>query len=237
MGAGIFILPIVLILFFVLPIALALFGNRSKRTRFGLLGIPATVIVLLISVIVSDMIDARWPRYPEINKLEFGVSHTAVRDSLKELRLLMCKLPRWQGRVVYSIDKHPIRYGEFSFNHEKIGKLYKLPSLEDNGQTLFPENNLSQWVSSGKLPFEELSETEKQRLIVLIEFLDRNNINEVELNNFDLIAATYNDPLARIDGKLGRKIVLDTSSMYSSEYYYHFDNSEGMHLVKRVNRY
>ncbi|MDW7690950.1 hypothetical protein R9C00_20660 [Flammeovirgaceae bacterium SG7u.111] len=237
MGVGYLILPFIVLLFYVIPIGIALFSGTSRKAKFGVLAIPVAFTLIFAIRVVWDKYQTskKIERLPQANKLTFRSSNSAVRDSIIEIKNILKKLPtrRDHGSVSYSIDKYSDSYGQFNFNWARIGHFQHLTK---RGLQKVKLKELSEWGTQDKTPFDTLSSNEAERLVKLIEFLDYNQLNGAELNSFGDISLTYNDSL-RISENIGfRKVVLDTTKSFPPNLYHCFDSKDGLYLVKRVKK-
>ena len=237
MGVGYYLLPIVIVIFYIIPIGLFFFKRIRKGIRIGLLFIPIliTVLFVLIAVVDSKKTTDLYKRFPQMNKITFNSPIKDIKDSIIQLQLIMDKLPRRSDHesVSYSLDKYPESYNNFSFNWFKLANFHDL--IKDNNlhDYKISETNRIDWkkyVGLDFTPFDTLSNNEAKRLIGLIQFLDFNKLNAANLAE-GVLSFDYNDSL-RISKGLGfRTIVIDTSGYYGSEFFDIIDKKEGLYLL------
>jgi hypothetical protein len=237
MGVGYFLLPIVIVIFYIIPIGLFFFKRIRKVVRIGLLFIPIliTVLFVLIAVIDSKNTTDLYNRFPQMNKITFNSPIKDIKDSIIQLQLIMDKLPkRWDHKSVsYSLDKYPGSYNNFSFNWFKLADFHDLVKDNNFHDYQISESNMSEWkkyVGLDFTPFDTLSYNDTKRLIGLIQFLDFNKLNAANLAD-RIISFDYYDSL-RISNGLGfRKIVIDTSGYFGSKFFDIKDHKEGLYLL------
>lgn len=239
MGVGFFLLPIVILLFYIVPIGLFFFKKINKTVRLILLVIPFSVTMLFVIVALNENKKSNelHAKYPQINTLIFKDSAIAIKDSIFQLQILMDKLPkRWDhNSVSYTLDKYPDSYNYLSFNWIKTCHFDRLMSDSDFRAISIPDSQKSNWeqyINSDFLPFDTLSSQEASRLIKLINFLDCNKLNAANLED-GIISLTYNDSLRISDNAGFRTIVIDTTGYYGSDFFDIIDRRDGIYLLRK----
>jgi hypothetical protein len=238
MGVGEFLLPWVLLIFYVIPICLFFFKRINKRIRIVFLSIPLLITALLSGYIIIDNFESESlnRRFPEVNNITFKNSTIAVRDSILVLKTIMGKLPRRndQESVIYSLDKFPETYNVFSFNWFDF----------DNFENLEKDNNLlnykisepltEEWkkfIGNDLLPFDTLTQNESRKFLDLIKFLDHNQLSAATLSSDNVISFVYNDSLRYSDDTGFRTNTLDTSGYFGSTFFQLIDQKDGIFLL------
>ncbi len=238
MGVGFFLLPIILLFFYIIPIGLFFFKSIKKRIRQILLLIPIAVTILFASVAIisTGKSNALYKKYPQVNKLTFKDNPENVRDSILALQNLMEKLPkRWDNEgVSYEIEKYRDKVNQMTINRYLIGKLDDFNSESTLRELQIPKSSQADWVKyvgNDIIPFDTLTQNEAKRFINLIKYLDLNKLNGAFLKN-GKIGLTYNDSLRVWAGTGFRTVIIDTSGYSDFHDYEIIDNKENIYLTR-----
>lgn len=239
MGVGYIILPFLILIFYIIPFGLFFIKRINKGIRISLLSIPLllTIVFITYAVIDDNKSNELYRKFPQANNITFLNSAKDVRDSIIQLQKIMEKLPKRSDHesVSYSLDKHPQRYYSFSFNWfdlDNLRNLEKSNNLHDFKITESISNEWTKYVSSDLFPFDTLTQSETKRFINLIKYLDRNSLSAANLEN-NIIAFDYNDSLRMSDNLGFRKITLDTSGYYGSDFFDIIDKQNGLYLLRK----
>jgi hypothetical protein len=233
MGAGYIFIPIVLIVFFIIPIIL-FFLYKKSRNRIVFLSIPfiITISFFLYVSIDSYKKEKLHEEFPQINKIVFKNSTEELKDSIYQLEILMRKLPEnGVGGVSYSLDKHNSRYNILSFYGSKIERLDLLREFYCSNRS--DQQLLKKIENNSFYPISTLTLTEAKRLIQLIEFLDNNSLNAMEVGR-DITNFRYIDSLSIAHNLGGRTITMDTTKYYNSTFFYVHDVKDGFYLLSKL---
>ena len=237
MGVGFFLLPIILLFFYIIPIGLFFFKSIKKRIRQILLLIPIAVTILFASVAIisTGRSNALYKKYPQANKLTFRDNPESVRDSILALQDLMEKLPkRWDNEgVSYEIEKYRDRINQMTLNRYRIGKLDDFTSDSSLINMQIPKSVQADWikyVGSDIIPFDTLTQSEANRFLKLIRYLDSNNLNGAFYDG--KIGLKYNDSLRIWVGTGFRTVIIDTSGYYDFHGYEIIDEINEIYLTR-----
>jgi len=237
MGVGFFLLPIILLFFYIIPIGVFFFKSIKKRIRQILLLIPIAVTILFASVAIisTGKSNALYKKYPQANKLTFRDNPESVRDSILALQDLMEKLPkRWDNEgVSYEIDKYRDRINQMTLNRYRIGKLDDFTSDSSLINMQIPKSVQADWikyVGSDIIPFDTLTRSEANRFLKLIRYLDSNNLNGAFYDG--KIGLKYNDSLRIWVGTGFRTVIIDTSGYYDYHGYEIIDEINEIYLTR-----
>jgi hypothetical protein len=220
MGVDFFLLPIILLFFYIIPIGLFFLKSIKKRIRHIILLIPIVVTILFTSVAIIETKKTNdlYKKYPQANKLTFMDKPENVRDSILALQDLMEKLPkRWDNNgVSYEIEKFRDRHNQLTLNRYRLGKFDDLISDSVFRYLRIPESVKTDWikyVGNDIIPFDTLTRSETMRFISLTNYLDLNKLNGAFLHD-GKIGLTYNDSLRIWVGTGFRTVIIDTSGYY-----------------------
>ena len=237
MGVGYFLLPIILLIFYVIPIGLFFFKSIKKRIRQILLLIPivVTIVYASVAIISTGQSNALYKKYPQANKLTFENTPEDVRDSILALQDLMEKLPkRWDNEgVSYEIEKYRDRINHMTLNRYRIGKLDDFDSDSSLRELQIPKTLQADWIKYvGKdiTPFDTLTQNEAIRFIKLIKYLDSNKLNGAFYDG--KIGLRYNDSLRIWAGTGFRTVIIDTSGYYDYHGYEIIDKINEIYLTR-----
>lgn len=238
MGVGFFLLPVILLLFYIIPIGLFFFKSIKKRIRQIILLIPITVTIFFTSVAIIETVKTNtlYEKYPQANNLTFRDKPENVRDSIIALQVLMEKLPkRWDNEgVSYEIEKYRDRHNYLSLNRYSLGKFGDLNTDSALRYIQIPESVKNDWikyVGNDIIPFDTLTQSEAIRLIGVIKYLDFNKLNGAFLHD-GKIGLTYNDSLRIWAGTGFRNVIIDTLGYYDYHGYEIIDSEKGLFLTR-----
>ena len=239
MGVGYIIVPIVILIFYIIPIGLFFVKSIKKNIRLSILCIPLLLTILFITYINIDIhrTNELHQKFPQANQITFLHSTREVRDSIIQLQRIMEKLPKRSDHqsVSYRLDKHPQRHNSFAFNWYEIDNLKNLESGDNFREFKMSEAmeiDPGKYAFSDLTPFDTLNLNECLRFINLIKFLDKNNLNAANLEE-NIITFDYNDSLRMSDNVGFRKITLDTSGYYGPEFFDIIDHKDGFYLLRK----
>ncbi|MFT6947903.1 MAG: hypothetical protein ACJARP_002335 [Vicingaceae bacterium] len=240
MGVGYVILPIVILLFYILPVALYFVKKINKKTRKVIISIPLFLTIILATFIFIDNYkqEELYKKFPEINKITFKNSTEELKDSIFQLEKLMLKLPKRTdyNSINYSLDKFKGRHNLLRFNWFKIGTLN---DLKEKNNLINYKINISEqadwreWVNNDIKPFNSLSPAESKRFIKLIEFLDQNSLSAMKIED-NMTTFSYNDSLRISDGLGFRTITMDTTDYYGPPFFKIIDRKDGFYLLVKM---
>jgi len=240
MGVGYFLLPIILLFFYLIPIGLFFFKSIKKRIRQILLLIPIgfTIFFTSAAIISTGKSNSQYEKYPQANKLTFKDKAEDVRDSIFELQDLMKKLPkRWDNQgVSYEIEKYSDRINHVTLNRCRIGKLDDFNSDSTLRELQIPKTSQIDWVryvGNDIMPFDTLTQSEAIRFLKLIKYLDSNNLNSASYDG--KIGLKYNDSLRIWAGTGFRTVITDTSGYFDSQGYEIIDELKDIYLIRDKN--
>jgi hypothetical protein len=243
MGTGYIVLPVIILIFYIIPFGLFFNKRLKKGIRIALLCIPLflTVISIIYLIIDNNKTEELYRKFPQVDKIIFLNKTSDVRDSILQLQKIMEKLPRrWDHETVsYSLDKYRYRYNLFSFNWFDFNKLEYLEQSNNLHDFKIIEANKSEWrkyVSTNLFPFGNLTQFETKRFIILIKFLDKNSLSGAELKE-NKITFDYNDSLRYSDNTGSRTIALDTSGSYGPLIFDMIDKKDGFYLLRRKSNW
>ncbi len=238
MGVGFYLLPIIILFFYIIPIGLFFIKRIRKRIRQIILLIPIAVTILLASVAIIETrkTNKLYKKYPQVNKLTFIDKPENVRDSILILQRLMDKLPkRWDNEgASYEIEKYRDRINHITLNRYRIGKLDNFNSDSALRELQIPKSSQADWikyVGNDIIPFDTLTQNEAMRFINLIKYLDLNKLNGAFLKN-GKIGLTYNDSLRIWAGTGFRTVIIDTSGYSDFHDYEIIDNKDKIYLTR-----